>query len=144
MYNLKNCTVRCNLRVIGYIMTNACTHRTIVPTSWRTASIQDLASWLQEEVLVRITEEDKMCLTYYVLSNGLLKKLCDNSLKWQISLQWYPTPYGIIKGIFSDSNNIFLWHESEDVNRKGCFQIFSWFQFYNYQLCMIKCIDIAP
>ena len=24
-----------------------------------------------------------------------------------------------LKGIFSDSNNIFLWHESEDINKKS-------------------------
>ena len=29
------------------------------------------------------------------------------------------------KGIFSDSNNIFLWHESEDRNKKAYFQNFS-------------------
>ena len=33
-----------------------------------------------------------------------------------------------IKGIFSDSNNIFLQHRSEDVNKKkGYFQHFSGF-----------------
>ena len=25
---------------------------------------------------------------------------------------------GLLKGIVSDSNNIFLWHESEDINKK--------------------------
>ena len=24
----------------------------------------------------------------------------------------------LLKGIFSDSNNIFLWHKSEDINKK--------------------------
>ena len=50
----------------------------------------------------------------------------------------YPPP-----GIFSDSNNIFLWHESEDINIKAYFQIFSWFWFYVHKLCMIMCIGIA-
>ena len=27
--------------------------------------------------------------------------------------------FQIVKGIFSDSNNIFLWHESEDINKKS-------------------------
>ena len=30
-----------------------------------------------------------------------------------------------IKGIFSDSNKIFLWHETKDINKKGYFQNFS-------------------
>ena len=29
------------------------------------------------------------------------------------------------KGIFSDLNNNFLWHESEDINQKDYFQNFS-------------------
>ena len=33
-----------------------------------------------------------------------------------------------IKGIFSDSNNIFLWHESGDINKIYYFQNFSWFK----------------
>ena len=41
-----------------------------------------------------------------------------------------------LKGIVSDSNNIFLWHGSEDIlqKEKGYFQNFSWFQFYVYKL----------
>ena len=38
----------------------------------------------------------------------------------------------IIKGIFSDSNNIFLWHESGDVYKTNLFSIFQ-----VYKLCMI-------
>ena len=38
------------------------------------------------------------------------------------------------KGIVSDSNNIFLWHEPEDINKKDNFQNFGWFQFYVYKL----------
>ena len=30
----------------------------------------------------------------------------------------------IIKGIFRDSNNIFLWHKSEDINKKWLFPKF--------------------
>ena len=29
-----------------------------------------------------------------------------------------------LKGIFSDSNNIFLWHKSEDINKKKLFPMF--------------------
>ena len=29
-----------------------------------------------------------------------------------------------VKGIASDSNNIFLWHESEDINKKSLFPKF--------------------
>ena len=49
-----------------------------------------------------------------------------------------------VKGIFSDSNNIILWHnKSEDANTKGYFQNFIC-QFYIYKLFMIMCIGIAP
>ena len=41
-----------------------------------------------------------------------------------------------IKRIFSDFNNIFLQHESEDINKKAYFQNFSWFQFYSSKLWM--------
>ena len=51
---------------------------------------------------------------------------------------------GVIKGIFSDSNNIVLWHESEDTNKKAYFQNFSWFQFCVYKSFMIMCTGIAP
>ena len=38
------------------------------------------------------------------------------------------------KGIFSDFHNIFLWHESEDINQKSLnFQNFRWFQFLRFQ-----------
>ena len=30
----------------------------------------------------------------------------------------------LLKGIFSDSNNIFLWHKSEDINKKRLFPKF--------------------
>ena len=51
-----------------------------------------------------------------------------------------------------DSNNMFLWYESEDITpppkkknkNKQTKKCFSWFQFYVYKLCMIMCIDIAP
>ena len=51
-----------------------------------------------------------------------------------------------LKGIVSDSKNIVLRHESEDINKKkkGYFQNFSWFQFYVYKSCMIMCTGIAP
>ena len=55
-----------------------------------------------------------------------------------------------IKGIFSDFNNIFLWHESEDVHKKSLFPKFqlipilrfhAWlcvFHFSHRLLCWIK------
>ena len=50
-----------------------------------------------------------------------------------------------LKGIFTDSNNIFLWHESEDINvKKNLFLNFSWFQFYILKLCMIMCVSLLP
>ena len=52
-------------------------------------------------------------------------------------------PVNLIKGIVSDSNNIFLWHESDDINKKRIFRNFSWFQFYVYKLDMIMSISTA-
>ena len=38
---------------------------------------------------------------------------------------------------------IFLWYESEDINKKQAyFQNFSWFQFYVLKLCMIMCVSL--
>ena len=43
-----------------------------------------------------------------------------------------------IKGIFGDSNDIILWHESEDMKRNSLFQKFQLIPiFYVYKLCMI-------
>ena len=52
----------------------------------------------------------------------------------------------IIKGIVSDSNNIFLWHESEDINEKSLFPEFqlipvSSFQVMHDYVCFIAPID---
>ena len=51
-----------------------------------------------------------------------------------------------VKGIFSDSNNIFLWHESEDINKKTInpkFQLIPIlrFQFMYDYVCFIASID---
>ena len=54
------------------------------------------------------------------------------------------------KGKVSDSNNILLWHESEDVNQKKIkikkikqkISKFNWFKFYVYKWCMIMCNGI--
>ena len=45
-----------------------------------------------------------------------------------------------IKGIVSDSNNIFLWHESKDISKISVDSNLTWI----YKLCMIMCIGIAP
>ena len=51
-----------------------------------------------------------------------------------------------LKGIVSDSNNIFLWHESEDINKKSLFpkiQLIpmSPFQVMHNYVCFIAPID---
>ena len=43
---------------------------------------------------------------------------------WRLSKQ----SLNPMKGIFIDSSNIFLWHESEHINKKAYFWNFSWFQ----------------
>ena len=40
----------------------------------------------------------------------------------EISEGW--SKHNLLKGIFSDSNNIFLWHKSEDINKKKLFPKF--------------------
>ena len=69
-------------------------------------------------------------------------------LCWQSIREWvFNIMYSYrinIKGISSDSNNIFLWLESEDVNKKAYFQNFSWFKFYVFKLCMVMCVSLLP
>ena len=43
---------------------------------------------------------------------------------WWIQYGFPPTFFEV-KGIFSDSNSIFLWYESKDINKKAYFQNFS-------------------
>ena len=59
-------------------------------------------------------------------------------LKYTLSAYWIH-----IKGIFSDSNNIFLWHESEDTNKKSLLPRFQLIPIL-HKLCLIMCIGIAP
>ena len=54
----------------------------------------------------------------------------------------------VVKGIVSDSNNIFLWHESEDINKKSLFPKFqlipmSRFQVMHNYVCFIAPIDFC-
>ena len=57
-----------------------------------------------------------------------------------------------LKTIFSDSNNIILWHESEDINKQKQkqkhFPNFCWIQFKVFiLLCMINlilCVSLLP
>ena len=49
----------------------------------------------------------------------------------------------LLKGIVSDSNNIFYDIYQKILTKMGYFPNFTWFQFYIYQLCMIVCIGIA-
>ena len=38
----------------------------------------------------------------------------------------------LVKGIVTDSNNIFLWHESEDINKKSLFPKFQLIPSLNF------------
>ena len=50
----------------------------------------------------------------------------------------------IFKAKITDSNNIILWHESEDINEKNAYILhFSCFQFHVYMLCMIILCSIV-
>ena len=48
----------------------------------------------------------------------------------------------IIKGIFSDSNNIFLWHESDDINKNSLFPKSQLIPILHFQVmhdCVFHC-----
>ena len=48
------------------------------------------------------------------------------------------------KGIFSDSNNIFLWYESEDINKKSLFPKFQLIPILHLQVMHDYVYFIAP
>ena len=49
-----------------------------------------------------------------------------------------------IKGIFSDSNNIFLWYETEDINKKSSFPKFQLIPLLHFQVMHDYVYFIAP
>ena len=54
--------------------------------------------------------------------------------------------YEDFKGIFSDSNNIFLWHESEGINKNSSFPKFQLIPILGFPVlhdyvCFIATID---
>ena len=74
-----------------------------------------------------------MCLQY----SGLIIQHHNNSDKQVIIT--------VLKGIFSHFNSTFLWHKSEDINKKtGISKISVNSDFSVYNLCMIMCIDSPP
>ena len=60
-----------------------------------------------------------------------------------VEVYWYHGDVNI-KGIFSDSNNIFLCHESDDINKKSLFPKFQLIQILHFPV-MHNCVCfIAP
>ena len=53
-------------------------------------------------------------------------------------------PLGLLKGIFSDSNNIFLWYESEDINKKSLFPKFQLIPILHFRVMHDYVRFIAP
>ena len=49
-----------------------------------------------------------------------------------------------IKGIFSDSSNIFLWHESEDMKKTSLFPKFQMIPILRFQVMHSYVCFIAP
>ena len=49
-----------------------------------------------------------------------------------------------IKGIFSDSNNIVLWYESEDINKKSLFPKFQFIPILHFRVIHDYVRFIAP
>ena len=52
--------------------------------------------------------------------------------------------YFLFKGIVSDSNHIFLWHESEDINKKSLFPKFQLIPISRFQVMHDYVCSIAP
>ena len=50
----------------------------------------------------------------------------------------------IMKEIFSDSNNIFSWHESEDINKKSLFSKFQFIRILRFQVMYDYLCFITP
>ena len=50
----------------------------------------------------------------------------------------------MVKGIVSDSNNIFLWHESEEINKKSLFPKFQLIPISRFQVMHDYACFIAP
>ena len=50
----------------------------------------------------------------------------------------------MLKGIFSDSNNIFLWYESEDTNKKSLLPKFQLIPILRFQVMHDYVCFIAP
>ena len=50
----------------------------------------------------------------------------------------------LLKGIVTDSNSIFLWHESEDINKKSLFPKFQLIPSSNFQVMHDYVCFIAP
>ena len=57
---------------------------------------------------------------------------------------WYAYQGSHVKGIVTDSNNIFLWHESEDINKKSLFPKFQVIPSSNFQVMHDYVRFIAP
>ena len=50
----------------------------------------------------------------------------------------------LVRGIFSDSNNIFLWRESEDMNKKSLFPKFQLIPILSFQVMHDYVCFIVP
>ena len=61
-----------------------------------------------------------------------------------ISLTYYKFSFYQLEGIFSDSNNIFLWYESEDINQKSLFPKFQLIPILHFQVMHDYVYFIAP
>ena len=72
-------------------------------------------------------------LNHWLLLKGPLQIVC---ILIQTTLR--------VKGIFTDSNNIFLWHESEDINRKSLFSKCQLIPILGFQVMHDYVCFIAP
>ena len=64
--------------------------------------------------------------------------------KWRRFVHLQSKSVGKFKGIFSDCNSIFIWHESKDINRKSLFPKFQLISMLRFQVMHDYMYFIAP
>ena len=79
-----------------------------------------------------------------MLNTSSLKIEVKLYLKKKMYSVFINTNIGTIKRIFSDSNNIFLWYESEDINKKRLFPKFQLIPILHFRVMHDYVRFIAP
>ena len=80
----------------------------------------------------------------FILNISLSLKQIHEGNKTEIWFLKFTTVNVKLKGIFSDSNNIFLRYESEDINKKSLFPKFLLIPILRFQVTHYYVYFIAP